>query len=379
MHIKSRFRLVGPVLMFLLAAGIVAPAQALGAKDKKEAVQAIALAYETGYVYPAVGKKMADLLRRKAAAGKYDALAGGRELAREITADLFSVCADRHAVVAFMPERIQKRKNSDPQRLAAEELQEARRANFGLQEARIMAGNVGNLKLTSFAGSTEALAAAAAAMQFLGRCEALVIDVRFNPGGDAAMAQFLASYFFEGEPVLLDEFHYRRDGRIDQLWSLPYVPGKKLTGTDLYILIDAYTFSAAEGLAYDLQALKRAVIVGVPSVGGAHVTETQTVLDSYLLFMPVAYSKNPVTGTNFQGKGVQPDLQFNGETALLSTHIHALEQLLKKSHDPSRKAELEAVLKKVKEKMEKANSEAEASDFVPSEKRMTYSSERGSK
>ena len=90
------------------------------------------------------------------------------------------------------------------------------------------------------------------------------------------MAQFLASYFLEGAPVLLDELHYRRGGRVEQLWSLPFVPGNKLAGTDLYILVDAYTFSSAEGLAYDLQSLRKAVIVGEPSVGGAHAVETQT-------------------------------------------------------------------------------------------------------
>ena len=350
MQIKSIFQRFGLLLLALFAVRAAVPAQALSAKEKKEAVQSIAQAFETGYVYPELGKKMANLLRRKAAAGKYEAQAGGRDLAREITRDLFSICADRHAVAAFMPERIQRQKNGDPKQLAAEELQAARRDNFGIREARILDGNVGYLKLTSFDGSPEALAAAAAAMQFLGHCEALFLDVRFNPGGDSIMVQFLASYFLEGEPVLLDEFHYR-DGRVNQFWSLPYVPGKKLAGTDLYILIDHYTFSAAEGLAYDLQALKKAVIVGEPSVGGAHAVEERTVLDRYLLFMPVAYSKNPFTGTNFQGKGVQPDLQVSGKTALMRTRIHAVEQLLKKAPDQDRKAELENVLDQLRKEL----------------------------
>lgn len=344
MKIKSTFKSIVPLLMILLAARAAVPAQALDGKEIKAAVQAIAQVFESGYVYPELGRKMAGRLRQKAAAGEYDALAGGRDLARQITEDLQSISADRHAVVFYKPEQIQRRKNTDPQQLADKELQSARRANFGFEEARVLDGNVGYLKLSSFDGSAEAFAAAAAALQFLSHCEALVLDVRFNPGGDPAMAQFLASYFLEGGPVLLDELHYRRDGRVEQLWSLPYVPGSKLTRTDLYILIDAFTFSSAEGLAYDLQALKRAVIVGEPSAGGAHAVETRTVLDSYLLFLPVAFSKNPVTGTNFQGKGVQPDLKANGKTAVLDTQIHALEQLLKKNPDQSRKAELENIL-----------------------------------
>jgi len=351
MKIKSIIPGLAMLLFAMLAAGAAVPAQTLNADEKKAAVQAIAKAFEADYVYPERGLKMAELLRRNAAAGKYDSLAGGRELAREMTRDLFSICADRHAVVAYLPERILKRKNGDPAKLAAEELQAARRDNFGFQEARVLDGNVGYLKLSSFDGSAEAFTAAAAAMQFLCHCEALVLDVRFNPGGDAAMVQFLASYFLEGAPVLLDELHYRRNGRVEQLWSLPFVPGNKLAGTDLYILVDAYTFSSAEGLAYDLQSLRKAVIVGEPSVGGAHAVETQTVLDSYLLFMPVAFSKNPVTGTNFQGKGVQPDVKISGENAVQKTHIHALEQLLNKAREQARKTELENSLKRLKEEI----------------------------
>jgi len=100
------------------------------------------------------------------------------------------------------------------------------------------------------------------------------ISLSFNPGGDSAMVQFLASFFLGDEPVLLDEFHSPREGRISQLWSLPYVLGKKPVQADLYILTDGYTFSAAEGLAYDLQALKKAAIVGTPSAGFVSAGDT---------------------------------------------------------------------------------------------------------
>jgi C-terminal processing protease CtpA/Prc len=124
--------------------------------------------------------------------------------------------------------------------------------------------------------------------------------------------------------------------------------GKKPVQADLYILTDGYTFSAAEGLAYDLQALKRAVIAGTPSAGGAHATEIHTVLDSYTLWIPVAFSKNPVTGTNFQGKGVQPDIKVSGETAIQQVQLHALEKRIEKESDPERKAELERICREIR-------------------------------
>jgi hypothetical protein len=311
-----------------------------GRSEKRKAVRAIAEAYEQRYVFPDIGKKMADHIRGRVDAGQYDALSGGRELGRQINQDLQALSADRHVWVIYSPERILKQKSTDPRILAQEELESARRDNFGFKEIRIMSGNVGYLKISSFSGSPEAMDVAAGAMRFLSNCDAIILDLRTNPGGDSAMVQFLASYFLGNEPVLLDEFHYPRDGRISQLWSLPYVPGRKPVQADLYILTDGYTFSAAEGLAYDLQALKKAVIAGTPSAGGAHAVEIQTVLDSFRLMIPVAFSKNPVTGTNFQGKGIKPDIEVSGETAVQQVQLHALGKQIEKTSDPERKAEL---------------------------------------
>jgi len=333
---------------------VVRPAGAagpLGAAEKREAVQAIARIYREQYVYPDVAEKMASLILSREREGKYADLQDGKELARQLTIDLYSVCQDRHVTVAYVPERIARRKAMSADQLAAEDMQEARRRNFGFSEARVLEGRVGYLKMTYFDGSSEAFAAASSALSFLAHCDALILDVRYNPGGDAAMAQFLASYFLPGPAVLLDQFHYRQGGRVDQLWSLPYVPGRRLTQTDLYILIDRYTFSAAEGLAYDLQALKRAVVVGEPSVGGAHVTEDKTVLDCYLLFVPVGYSRNPVTGTNFEGKGVQPDFPAAGPTALDQAHLKALTQLQEKGPDAGRRQEQERARKAVQDRI----------------------------
>jgi hypothetical protein len=348
--------LILSVLGTVICSACSADAQSLlSRKEKQEAVRTIAEAYERHYVFPDMGKKMADLVRGKMEAGQYDAFKDGRELGQQITRDFQALCQDRHVVVAYTPERILKRKKKDPRVLADEELESSRRENFGFRELRIMNGNVGYLKISSFEGSPEALAVAAAAMRFLSNCDAIILDLRFNPGGDSAMVQFLASYFLGEEPVLLDEFHYRREGKITQLWSLPYVPGKKPVQADLYILTDSFTFSAAEGLAYDLQALKKTVIAGTPSAGGAHVTEIHTVLDRFTLYIPVAFSKNPVTGTNFQGKGVQPDIKVSGETAVQQIQLHALEKRIEKSSDPERKAELERICREIRNSLAAAN------------------------
>ena len=301
----------------------------LDRSEIRRAAEAAALAFETKYIIAADGKKIADLIRKNLKAGIYDAISQGRELAQRLQTDARSINGDRHITISFAPERIRDQKNPERQKRAAEEARlRARMSNYGFEEIRILAGNIGYIKLNSFMGSTDAFDTAAAAMQFLAGCEAVVIDLRWNPGGESSMVQFLCSYFFDEAPQLLDEFHFRENDRIEQLWTLPHVPGRRLKNTALYILTSGLTFSAAEGMAYDLQALKRAVIVGETTMGGAHPVAVVSIDDNFLINLPYAYSKNPITKSNFEGAGVKPDVAVERENALAAAHLLALETLL---------------------------------------------------
>jgi hypothetical protein len=124
------------------------------------------------------------------------------------------------------------------------------------------------------------------------------------------------------------------------MWSLPYVPGQKLEHTDLYILMSGLTFSAAEGMAYDLKALKRAIVVGESSMGGAHPVDRVTVKDKFIVNIPYAFSKNPITQDNFEGKGVKPDVEIISENALSKAHSLALEKRIAAENNETAKTAL---------------------------------------
>ncbi|MBC7788868.1 MAG: S41 family peptidase, partial [Anaerolineae bacterium] len=83
----------------------------------------------------------------------------------------------------------------------------------------------------------------------------------------------------------------------------------------VYLLTSKSTFSAAEGFAYDLQALGRAIIVGEPTGGGAHPYENVKLDEHYVLGLPVSRSVNPITGRNWQGTGVRPDVAVPADSA----------------------------------------------------------------
>jgi len=78
----------------------------------------------------------------------------------------------------------------------------------------------------------------------------------------------------------------------------------------------ARTFSGGEELAYDLQALGRGRVVGEVSGGGAHPRRAFDLSDTLQVHVPVARSVNAVTGTNWEGVGVQPDVPCPADKAL---------------------------------------------------------------
>jgi C-terminal processing protease CtpA/Prc len=95
------------------------------------------------------------------------------------------------------------------------------------------------------------------------------------------------------------------------------VPGRRFGGArPVYVLTSKNTFSAAEGFAYDLKALNRVKVVGQRSGGGAHPFQYRRVHPHFVLSLAEGRSINPITGGNWQGTGVAPDVEVPAEQAL---------------------------------------------------------------
>jgi hypothetical protein len=143
----------------------------------------------------------------------------------------------------------------------------------------------------------------------------LVLDLRSNGGGDPATVAFICGWLLGGDSTQLSEVHYRDRRR--QWWTPPFPAPRRLPASvPVAVLTGPATFSSGEALAYHLQARGRATIVGEPTRGGAdHVTPVQlTPTVSGLL--PEAYVIDFVTGGNWEGVGVQPDIGCAAERAL---------------------------------------------------------------
>lgn len=309
--------------------------------EKKEAVESVGRLLIENYIFPDAGQKAANYLSQNFEKGIYDAINDPVEFADKLTADVVSITGDKHFCVFFDPQRVADERKSVNQTAAAvseAEIADWRKNNFGFKEVKILDGNIGYINLTGFYDLKYGAETAAAAMNFLSGADALIIDLRYNHGGDSAMAQFLSSYFFDSEPVLLYDFYAREknETKMTQYSTLPYLPGKRIPRKDLYFLTSNFTFSAPEGLAYSLQNLKRAVIVGETTGGGANMWKGMIATDRFYVHMPFTRPVDPITKTNWEGIGVKPDVTVPAKDALLAAHVKALENLAAAQSDNSR-------------------------------------------
>ncbi len=173
------------------------------------------------------------------------------------------------------------------------------------------------LKLDVFFPSVAAGDTAAAAMKLFANTRALIIDLRQNGGGNGDMGELLSAYLFDEGGKSLSGFYSRPDDKLTQHATPYYVPGPRYgEAKPVFILTSRRTFSAAEAFAYDLQALRRVTVVGEATGGGAQPFEFSRLDDHFTLWLEKGRSINPVTGGNWQGKGVQPDVPVPADEAM---------------------------------------------------------------
>jgi hypothetical protein len=281
------------------------------------------------YVLPDVAKKMEQSIRARQAKKEYDAVTSGKEFAKVLTDNLREVCKDGHLEVSYFPSGIPYDSEKPP---VAEDVQrfreQGRRRNYQFKKVERLDGGIGLLQVDGFYPAEWIAETAEAAMLFLVNSEAIILDLRQN-GGGASGGTLLCSYFLK-EETHLEDFYNRPENKTREIWSYPIAAAARFADKDLYILTSRRTFSAPEMLAYDLQALKRATIIGETTGGGAHRTTVYRITDQFSASIPFSRSINPITKTDWEGTGVKPDVAVPANQALLTAHVLALKQALKR-------------------------------------------------
>ncbi len=142
------------------------------------------------------------------------------------------------------------------------------------------------------------------------------------------MAQFLMSYLYRaGKEQAFFDYHYNEDGvRVERSqWGLAAVPGQRLADIPVVVLTGSTSFSAAEWMAFSLQRLGRATVIGEQTAGGAHPVTRVPIDDRFMLQVPFGEIRDPVKGEDFEGVGVTPDLAVPASNALLAAQKFLLQ------------------------------------------------------
>ena len=142
------------------------------------------------------------------------------------------------------------------------------------------------------------------------------------------MIALISSYLFGEDGVHLNSLYWRANDVTQQFWTLPYTPGRHFGEKPVYVLTSKNTFSAAEEFAYNLKTRQRATIIGETTGGGAHPGNVYRLHPHFDAVIPTGRAINPITGTNWEGRGVIPDVPILQEQAFREAYSMALKSMI---------------------------------------------------
>ena len=284
------------------------------------------------YIDSVVAQKMAAALVEHEKNGDDDAATDGQAFADLLTKQMRDVSHDRHLDLAYSQDPLPASRFDAlgrPLGPTPEDQTRYRKAmeqgNCTIENAEILAHNIGYLKLNSFPDPSLCRSRAVAAMASLNRVDAIIFDLRDNRGGEPDMVALIAAYLFDHP-----EYWYNpRENTTARSWTQSPVRGNKLADKPAYVLTSARTISGAEQFSYDLKMLKRAILVGETTGGAAHSGVFYRIDDHFGIGIRETRAINPYSEADWAGTGVEPDVKVKAADAL-ETAVKLAESRLQK-------------------------------------------------
>ncbi|MBV9931564.1 MAG: S41 family peptidase [Alphaproteobacteria bacterium] len=286
-----------------------APA-ALSEQARQEVVAKLSGALRERYVFPDVGEKAAARITAALAAGDYSALGDPASFAARLQADVDAVAHDKHLRINAM---------NGPPPGPPPGGQAMPPAEAGIVRADRLPGGVGYIEVVGFPPPEAFRPAIDRAMSALAGSKALIVDIRRNGGGAPPSVAYLVSFLLPpGQAVPINDIVSRVAGTANfTRESFRRVPTPvSFAGVPVYVLTSSRTFSGGEEFAYDVKSLKRGVLVGEVTGGGANPTGPVPLGNGFMASIPFGRAENPVTKTNWEGRGVEPDVKAPAAEAL---------------------------------------------------------------
>ncbi len=298
--------------------------------DIKALIDSLTKSIEKHYIFPEKAVQMNKYLREQYKKGVYDSIKEPNLLAYQLIEDIRKVCYDSHFNIFYqdlVPNENLKEQDDAIKQQKAYEIE----SNFKFKKLEILPGNIGYIQFNEFSGNIKAAKPTlTAAMTFLKNSKALIIDLRYNGGGDPFMVKQVESYFFKDRVHMQDMVStFSKDTM--SLYTDPTSTDGLFLSMPIYILTSKNTFSGAEDFSYTMQTLKRATVVGETTGGGAHPAIPFPIGQGFLARIPFARPINPITLMNWEGVGVIPNISVIASKALAKAQETIYQDLFTKS------------------------------------------------
>lgn len=301
-------------------------------------VDAVVQQIDSTYVIPERRPTIIAALRAAQKQGRY-AVDNPTELAARLSDDLQAAGKDGHLYLRWAPDEYRAAQSDDESGASSFFAALGRRRNQGVEELRILPGNVRYLRYSLFLWESDVSGAAIDdAIRFLRGGDAVILDLRGNGGGASGAVQYLVSHFIAEPGRLLVTFHDELHKRSRESRVLEHLPAGRITGKPIYVLIDGGTGSAAEEFAYHVKHFKFGALIGQTTAGAAHNNANVPIAPGFMLSVSFGRPVHGVSGDNWEAVGIAPDTRTPARDALDEAQLQALRSLDAKSKDPAAKA-----------------------------------------
>jgi len=172
-----------------------------------------------------------------------------------------------------------------------------------IKEARILEDGIGYIRLVEFRENTPRDITVALENLTKAGMNALILDLRNNPGGLLDVAVKVAEKFIEKDKIIVYTKGRQASQNLQFFSRLP----RPIINLPMVVLINEGSASGSEIVAGCLQDYKRAIILGVKSFGKGSVQTIIPLSDGSALRLTTSKYFTPL-GNVIHGKGVMPDI-----------------------------------------------------------------------
>jgi hypothetical protein len=322
-------------LLALTSAGATHAEERLGDNQSAAAPRAVAervaALLEDEYLDARIGKAYAARMREQAEKGIYDGLTGAA-LAEKLTIDLLAVKDDAHLRVRLGAPTMHRMPGPGATRADV-------KGPPPLEQQGWIAPGIAYARLNEFPQDPAAVESVRAFLREHSSAKTLIIDLRTNHGGAPDLLDAMFPMLF-GAPtrlfasevrgsmqaVALSGPNLRRvkgaPGNIKEYWVKPGA-SSPMQKARIFVLTSPATASAAEVFAAAMKWSGRGTLIGARTAGANHMGALELLDGGLTLFAPVGRAFNPADGKDWEGVGIEPDVEATAEQALTVALVRA--------------------------------------------------------